>query len=80
MTTYILHQKRKPCFTELTNEGRRCFRAGYCHICGKAIETTELNTRLVLDHDHFLVEDGTGKYRGPAHSICNLNYKVDPKS
>lgn len=38
-----------------------------CYMCNKPI----LNEKdKVADHCHI-----TGKYRGPAHSICNLNYK-----
>ncbi|XP_057339435.1 uncharacterized protein LOC130676942 [Microplitis mediator] len=39
-----------------------------CHICGKPFKlANEIRCR---DHCHF-----TGKYRGPAHNSCNLNYK-----
>ncbi|XP_057324658.1 uncharacterized protein LOC130667184 [Microplitis mediator] len=39
-----------------------------CHICGKLFKSaSEMRCR---DHCHF-----TGKYRGPAHNACNLNYK-----
>ena len=34
----------------------------YCHICNK---------RFCNTHCHY-----TGKWRGAAHSICNLRYKV----
>ena len=39
-----------------------------CHICLKP--TTHKDPK-VRDHCHY-----TGKYRGPAHRSCNLNYKV----
>lgn len=37
-----------------------------CHICEKEIEDKKDKVR---DHCHF-----TGKYRGSAHNLCNLNY------
>ena len=45
-----------------------------CHICNKKFITDESNKyykklRKVKDHDHY-----NGKYRGAAHSICNLRY------
>ena len=39
-----------------------------CHICNKEIYRGTDNYR-VRDHDH-----RTGKYRGPAHLKCNINY------
>ena len=45
-----------------------------CYICGKRILTKpskSINYRKVRDHCHF-----TGKYRGAAHSICNLRFNV----
>ena len=37
-----------------------------CHIC-----LTRISDNKVRDHCHY-----TGYYRGPAHSMCNLRYKV----
>ena len=48
-----------------------------CHICEKEFCIDEDNKKefrkmqKVRDHCHY-----TGKYRGAAHSICNLNYKI----
>ena len=39
-----------------------------CHICYKPF--TPMN-RKVRDHCHY-----TGHYRGPAHSLCNLKYRI----
>ena len=39
-----------------------------CRICLKPINQKDPKVR---DHCHY-----TGKYRGPAHRSCNLNYKV----
>jgi len=41
-----------------------------CHICKKPFQAREEKVR---DHCHL-----TGKFRGAAHKLCNLNYK-DPK-
>ena len=47
-----------------------------CHICkGKFCvdkdDENYKNRKKVKDHCHY-----TGKFRGAAHSKCNLNYKV----
>ena len=53
----------------LTHEEWRKFnRATTCHICFKEFKKADIKVR---DHWHC-----TGKYRGPAHRICNLRYKI----
>ena len=46
--------------------------ATHCHICEDILEETDdENYRRVRDHCHL-----TGKFRGAAHSICNLKYRL----
>ena len=42
-----------------------------CYICKKEFNNNDKKNYKVRDHCHY-----TGKYRGAAHSICNLRYKV----
>ena len=45
-----------------------------CYMCGKRILkklTKSTNHQKVRDHCHYI-----GKYRGKAHSICNLKFNV----
>ena len=42
-----------------------------CYICKKEFSNNEKKSYKVRDHCHY-----TGKYRGAAHNICNLRYKV----
>ena len=42
-----------------------------CYICKKEFEKGDKKHHKVRDHCHY-----TGKYRGAAHNICNLRYKV----
>ena len=42
-----------------------------CYICKKGFDTIDKKHHKVRDHCHY-----RGKYRGAAHNICNLRYKV----
>ena len=42
-----------------------------CYICKKEFDTSNKKHYKVRDHCHH-----TGKYRGAAHNICNLRYKI----
>ena len=42
-----------------------------CYICKKEFDTIDKKNNKVRDHCHY-----TGKYRGAAHNICNLRYKL----
>ena len=42
-----------------------------CYICKKEFDTNDKKYCKVKDHCHY-----TGKYRGAAHNICNLGYKI----
>ena len=58
----------KPVPMEMSSEDQRNFLlAMKCHICDQP-----LNGDRCRDHDHF-----NGKYRGAAHSACNLNFRFE---
>ncbi len=40
-----------------------------CYLCGEEITENDKKGEKVRDHCHF-----TGKYRGCAHKVCNVNY------
>ena len=42
-----------------------------CYICKKEFDMNDKKHYKVRDHCHY-----TGKYRGAAHDICNLRYKI----
>ena len=46
------------------------------HICKKRFSTDDSNKKYYKVWDHCQY---TGKYRGAAHDICNLRYKVPMK-
>ena len=75
---------------EMTDEDEESFeKAEECHICkkpfgtdedgvrnvgGKNIKNVKIKNIKVRDHCHV-----TGKYRGSAHAICNLNFQLTNK-
>ena len=72
----INYEKRKEII--LTNEEKESYEnQKVCYICEKELCTDKNNDkefklyRKIRDHCQY-----TGKYRGAAHSICNLRYKI----
>ena len=60
----------------MTKEELRPYQdAKVCYIGGNVILKISTNYRKVRDHCQY-----TGKYRGAAHSICNLKYYLPQES
>ena len=70
----IINYEMKPMDPLIEEEKESYKNQQLCHICEKEF-CTDINSdeykkmRKVRDHCHY-----TGKYRGDAHSKCNLNY------
>ena len=71
----IYNRFKIPKEMEMTKEDEINYeKATICHICEGEIsveDKDDKNYKKVRDHCHL-----TGKYRGAAHSICNLKYKI----
>ena len=72
----MIYEKKE--MIPLTNEEEGSYeKQKICHICEKGFCADKNNGKefksyqKVRDHDHY-----TGKYRGAAHNICNLQYKI----
>ena len=65
--------KKKEMISLTDKENESYEKQKVCHICKKEFSTdkNDKNTFKVRDHCHY-----TGKFRGAAHSICNLRYKT----
>ena len=63
----IINYEKKKMISLTTEEKIYCNKQKICYICEKKIN----NNDKVRYHCHY-----TGKYRGAAHNICNLRYKV----
>ena len=69
-TRIINYEKKK--IIPLTKEGKKNYNdQQICYICKKGFDKSDKIHHKVRDHCHY-----TGKYRGAAHNICNLRYKV----
>ena len=70
--TRITNYEMKP-MDPLTEEEEESYKnQEKCHICEKEFCTdNNKEMKKATDHCHY-----TGKYRGAAHSKCNLNYKI----
>ena len=65
-----IQEMRKNEKMKLTREDwKRHDKAKKCYICSEAFDEGCKSKCKVRDHDHV-----TGKYRGPAHASCNINY------
>ena len=77
-TTEIIDYEKKE-MIPLTNEESDSYKKQkVCYICKKEFsaydDDNNENYSKVRDHYHY-----TGKFRGAAHSICNLKYKTNSK-
>ena len=71
----IVNYKKRDMKTLMQEENNRYNKQKICHTCKEnfCIDKDDIdynNRKKVKDHCYII-----GKFRGPAHSICNLNYK-----
>ena len=73
MAKMIINTPQKEMIPLNDEEKHSYSKSKYYHICKKKFSSDKSNKNYhkVRDHDHY-----TGKYRGAAHSICNLQHKV----
>ena len=71
--TKIINYKKKEMIPLTKKEEKKHNKLRVCYICNKRFSTDDINKKYhkVRDHCHY-----TGKYRGAAHDICNLRYKI----
>ena len=69
--TKINNYKKKKMIPLTIKEEKRHNKQKLCYICKKEFNTNDKKHCKVKHHCHY-----TGKYRGAAHNICNLRYKI----
>ena len=69
--TEIINREKKEMVPLTHKENNFYNEQEICCICKKTFCMDKDDKRKVKDHCHY-----TGKFRGAAHSKCNLNYKV----
>ena len=69
--TKIINYEKKKMIPLTTEEKIYHNKQKTCYICKKEFNNNDKKNYKVRDHCHY-----TGKYRGAAHNICNIRYKV----
>ena len=71
--TKIINYEKKEMIPLTKKEEKKHNKLEVCYIFKKGFSTDDSNNKYhkVRDHCHY-----TGKYRGAAHDICNLRYKI----
>ena len=70
-STKIINYEKKKMIPLTTEEKIYHNKQKICYICKKEFDISNKKHHKVRDHCHY-----AGKYRGAAHNICNLRYKV----
>ena len=70
-STKIINHEKIKMIPLTTKEEVYCNRQKVCYICKKEFDNNDKKQQKARDHCRY-----TGKYRGAAHNICNLRYKV----
>ena len=71
--TKIVNYEKKEMMPLTKKEEKKYNKQEVCHTCKKGFSTDDSNKKYhkVRDHCHY-----PGKYKGAAHNICNLRYKI----
>ena len=69
--TKIINDEKKKIISLTMEEKTNYNDQQICYICKKEFDKSDKKHHKVRDHCHY-----TGKYRGAAHNVCNLRYKV----
>ena len=69
--TKIINYEKKNMIPLRIKEEKYHNKQKMCYICKKEFDTSDKKHCKVKDHCHY-----KGKYRGAAHNICNLRYKI----
>ena len=72
-TTKIINYEKKVMIPLTKKEEKHHNKQKVCYICKKEFNTDDIDKKhiKVKDHCHY-----AGKYRGVAHNICNLRYRI----
>ena len=73
-TTKMINYEKKDMISLTKKEEKHHSEPKVCYICKKEFNTDDDNDKKhhkVKDHCHY-----TGEYRGAAHNICNLRYRI----